>query len=60
LFGPEQEHNVKIDQTLWAGCEQVSGEDNLMLCKPFSEEEIKKALFLIGKKQSCRTRQNSH
>jgi len=54
LFGPEVDHNIHIDQTLWNEIEKVSELDNEFLCRPFSEKEIKNALFQIEKKkQSC-------
>ena len=49
LFGPETEHNIHIDPSLWDEVEKVSIEDNLMLCSPFSENEIKDALFHMEK-----------
>jgi hypothetical protein len=49
LFGPEVEHRIQIDQSLWNELEQVSELDNENLCKPFSEQEIKEALFQMEK-----------
>jgi len=34
----------------------VSDEENALLCRPFSETEIKEALGEMEKKQGCRTR----
>jgi mannosylglycoprotein endo-beta-mannosidase len=45
LFGPEEEHNIHIDSSLWAELAQVTDHDNPLLCSPFSESEIKEALF---------------
>ena len=56
LFGPEMGHNIHIDQSLWNELEQVSDLDNELLCKPFTEQEIKDALDKMKKKESCRSR----
>jgi hypothetical protein len=45
LFGPGEDHNIHIDQNVWATLEVVSEKNNEDLCKPFSESEIKDALF---------------
>lgn len=45
LFGPEVEHNIHIDPSLWDGIVKVNESENEELCSPFSEEEIRKALF---------------
>jgi len=45
LFGPEEDHNIHIDQSLWDEVDKVLDEDNEKLCKPFSEQKIKDALF---------------
>jgi hypothetical protein len=45
LFGPEKQHNVHIDKSLWDDVQKVSNDDNEWLCKPFYEREIKDALF---------------
>lgn len=52
LFGPEPEHNIRIDQELWNEIEHVTDSENEELCKPFSATEIKEALFQMDKKQS--------
>jgi len=49
LFGPEEDHNIHIDQSLWDEVEKVSDVDNENLCKPFCEQEIKDALFQMEK-----------
>jgi hypothetical protein len=49
LFGSTDEHNIHIDHTLWEELEQVSDEDNRLLIRPFSEIEIKEALFHMEK-----------
>jgi hypothetical protein len=45
LFGPEESHDIHIDSNLWAELPQVSKEENDELCKPFTETEMKNALF---------------
>ena len=55
LFGPADDHNIHIDSSLWNELEQVSEEENQLLIRPFSESEIKEALFQMEKKQSSRT-----
>jgi hypothetical protein len=45
LFGPEDDHNIHIDPDLWSELPQVSIDENDEFCKPFSESEIKNALF---------------
>jgi hypothetical protein len=53
LFGPEEDHNIHIDQALWDECEQVSDAENENLCKAFSEQEVKEALFQMEKHKSA-------
>ena len=53
LFGPEEDHRIHIDQSLWNEIEQVSDLDNENLCRHFTEQEIKDALFQMKKKQGC-------
>lgn len=56
LFGPPVEYEVQIDPRVWENISKVSVLDNKWLCRPFSEEEIKIALFQMEKKnQSCWT-----
>lgn len=50
LFGPGEDHNVHIDSNLWNELEQVTEDENNRLCEPFSESEIKEALFQMEKK----------
>ena len=52
LFGPTDDHNIYVDPSLWEELEQVSEEENQMLTKPFSELEIKEALFQMKKQSS--------
>jgi mannosylglycoprotein endo-beta-mannosidase len=49
LFGPREDHNVHIDSNLWNELEQVTEDENNRLCEPFSESEIKEALFQMEK-----------
>jgi mannosylglycoprotein endo-beta-mannosidase len=52
LFGPEIEHNIHIDNIMWQELPKVSEEENIDLCKPFSESEIKTALFSMEKNKA--------
>jgi hypothetical protein len=45
LFGPSTDHNIPLNLNLWGLAEKVSDNENGLLCKPFSESEIKHALF---------------
>jgi hypothetical protein len=49
LFGPTDEHNIHLDDSIWAEVEHVSEADNKQLCCPFSENEIKETLFQMEK-----------
>ena len=53
LFGPEENHDIHIDQSIWAELDHVTDAENEELCKPFSELEIKKMHWIKWKKQSC-------
>ena len=45
LFGLAPGNLCRIDENLWSHEERISSEDNDVLTKPFSIEEIKKSLF---------------
>lgn len=45
LFGPVPQNNIQLDSSLWNNSYMVSESDNQNLCLPFSEAEIKEALF---------------
>lgn len=45
LFGPASGNLFHPDPDLWKPHENITTQDNEVLCKPFSEEEIKVALF---------------
>ena len=53
LFGPEEDHNIHIDQFLWEELEQVTSQDIENLCKPFSESEIKDALLQMERNKAA-------
>jgi hypothetical protein len=53
LFGLGEDHEIHIDNNLWAELDQVSEEDNRLLCEPFSESEIKLALFQMEKNKAA-------
>jgi hypothetical protein len=39
-----------MDPEIWQNTPRVSASDNDLLCKPFSEQEVKNALDQMGKK----------
>lgn len=45
LFGPVDNHDIHIASNLWDELSKDSDGENEELCKPFSELEIKEALF---------------
>jgi hypothetical protein len=45
LFGPEPRLDISLREDFWGENEKVSPEKNSMLEAPFTEEEIKEALF---------------
>ena len=53
LFGPVEEHNIHMDQSVWDEVDKVSDEDNEKLCKPFCEQEIKDALFQMERNKAA-------
>ena len=53
LFGSGENHNLHFDQTLWDDMEHVSKLENEELCEPFSESEIKGALFQMEKNKAA-------
>ena len=54
LFGPDIGNQFQLDSDLWDEGEMVSEDDNAYLTRPFTEEEIKAALFQMKKKQVYR------
>jgi hypothetical protein len=50
LFGPAHGNFFRIDQNLWSPNEKLNEEDNSDMIKPFSEHEVKYALFATEKK----------
>jgi hypothetical protein len=53
LFGPPTNYDVQLDPTLWEVTPRISGEENAVLCKPFSEAEIKEALGQMEKNKAA-------
>jgi len=53
LFGPAPGNILPIDPNLWLDDEKVTKEDNLLLTQPFSESEIKYALFQMEKNKAA-------
>ena len=47
LFGPAEGNCIPLDEGMWEGETKLSESDNEHLCRPFSEEEIKFALFQL-------------
>lgn len=45
MFARGAEPNVRLDPYFWDVQDKVSNEDNNVLVEPFSEEEIKSAIF---------------
>ena len=45
LFAREERVNINLDDNFWSESEKVSNEENELLVAPFSEEEIKEAIF---------------
>jgi hypothetical protein len=54
LFGPEPCYNFRIDSSIWDECEKLNKADNRILCQPFSEIEIKNALFMMERNKAPR------
>jgi hypothetical protein len=54
LFGDVQGNAFQLDEDLWDEGEKMNDEDNHDITGPFSELEIKNALFPNGNKQICR------
>jgi hypothetical protein len=54
LFGPPTEYEVQMDPTIWEDATKVSSSDNITLCRPFSETEIKEALWKMEKNKAAR------
>ena len=53
LFGPEIGNSFPLDPALWQEEEKVNMEENDMLPQPFSEEEIRFALFSMEKNKAA-------
>jgi hypothetical protein len=53
LFGPKNGNTFPLDPSLWTTDEKVDEEENAILVQPFTEDEIKSALFLIEKNKAA-------
>ena len=53
LFGPAHVQALPLNENLWEDNEKVNSLDNEELTKPFSEAEIKIALFLMEKNKAA-------
>lgn len=49
LFGPARGNLFQIDDDIWDNLDKLDEIDNQKICKQFSEDEIKKALFQMEK-----------
>lgn len=45
LFGKQKERNVHLSQNVWAQDRRLERGDREILCQPFTEEEVKRAIF---------------
>lgn len=45
LFGPAPGNMFQVDSEVWSGLEHLSDLDNKIICKDFTEDEIRDALF---------------
>jgi hypothetical protein len=45
LFGKEEDAGVSLNEDFWEESEKVSEDENVLLEAPFSEEEVKEAVF---------------
>lgn len=52
LFGPMPQHDIHLDSSIWNNSYMLSKSDNRILCQPFSETEIKEALFQMEKNKA--------
>ena len=53
LFCPAPGNTFPLDNNLWKEGEKVSSADNDFLCRPFSENEIKDALFSMERNKAA-------
>jgi hypothetical protein len=53
LFGPGYGNAFDLEVDLWAENERVSVEENQELIKPFLEDEVKTALFMMEKNKAA-------
>ena len=60
LFGPEQGYSFPLAPDLWDENELVQEYENEILTQPFSEEEIKEALFQMEKNKAAGPDSNSN
>jgi hypothetical protein len=45
LFAKEEDVGVRLGSSFWNNSDKVTPEENLILTAPFTEEEIKEAVF---------------
>ena len=54
LFGAPEEENFTMDESRTDDIPQVSDEENSLLTAPYSEEEVRKAVFLMEHNNTTR------
>lgn len=52
LFGPVPQHDIHLDPTIWNKSYTLTKSDNEVLCQPFTESEIKTALFQMKRNKA--------
>lgn len=52
LFGPKSEYDIQLDPSIWDNAENLDEDDNDNLCRPFSETDIKDALFQMERNKA--------
>jgi hypothetical protein len=53
LFGLESSNHLPLDPGIWDLKEKLNEADNEILCKPFTVEEIKYALFQMERNKAA-------
>jgi hypothetical protein len=53
LFGPGKGNTLHSDTGLWSDEDKLTSQENSELTKPFQEDEIKQALFLMERNKAA-------
>jgi len=53
LFGPGVDFNIQTDPDMWSEAAVVSEAENNALCQPFTESEVKTALFIMDSNKAA-------